>query len=167
MNDNWRQAILDEAARVEESATYSSETQFEYAKRWRRADRVLAALAAAAAGVSGVGALTEVFGAVPAALVALLAAALAGVSAALNAPQTKEKAAGSANAYRALQQDVRIFRTIDLESIERAEAKETLHTFVERLQDLNAQAEIPSDRAWKRAKRQVESGSQTYEVDDG
>jgi hypothetical protein len=32
-------AIRKEAKRVLESATYSSETQFEYAKRWRRVDR--------------------------------------------------------------------------------------------------------------------------------
>ena len=37
----WQHQIRLEAERVHESATLSSQTQFEYAKRWRRADRWL------------------------------------------------------------------------------------------------------------------------------
>lgn len=45
MNSDRRLAeIRAEAARVYEAATYASETQFEFAKRWRRVDRWVGSL---------------------------------------------------------------------------------------------------------------------------
>lgn len=47
--------IGKEAERILESATYASETQFEYAKRWRRVDRWIGSVAAVLAAIAGVG----------------------------------------------------------------------------------------------------------------
>lgn len=162
-----KQELHEEAGRVEESARYASETQFEYAKAWRRIDRWLAAAAALLAAIAGVGALAEVLGLRVAGAIAILSAGIGAVAASINAPQTKEKAGGSANAYRALQQDARVFREIDLPGMDDTEARGELGSLVARLQDLNQSAEIPSPRAWKRAKAQIDAGAQSYEVDEG
>ena len=166
MNDvPYRPEICREAERVLEAATYSSETQFEFAKRWRRVDRWLGSLAAGLAGVAGVGGLSNVFSARWAGLVAVLAALTGAIAASLGAPQTKEKASVAANSYRALQQDARIFLRIDLAEMKDTDAREGLQKLVDRLQQLNRESVIPSTKAWKRAQKQIESGSQTYEVD--
>lgn len=157
--------IGKEARRILESATYASETQFEYAKRWRRVDRWIGGAAAALAAVAGIGGLSQVFSARWAGLVAVLAAGTGAVAASMGAPQTKEKASGSATAYRALQQDVRIFLAVDLPSLTEEDARSQLQQFVDRLQQLNRGAEVPSAGAWKRAKSSVEKGTQDYEVD--
>jgi type VI protein secretion system component VasF len=158
-------AVRKEAERIHESATYASETQFEYAKHWRRVDRWIGAGAAVLAAIAGVGGLSQVLSARWAGLIAVLAAGAGAVAASIGAPQTKEKASGSANAYRALQQDVRIFLTIDLESYGEEEARKRLQELVDRIQQLNAEADIPSFRAWQAAKGQIEEGAQTFEAD--
>lgn len=161
-----KEEIRKEANRIHESAMFSSETQFEYAKRWRRVDRIIGAVSAVMAAVAGIGSLS---GAIPAkwvGLIAILAAVAAAVAASINAPQTKEKAAFSANAYRALQQDVRIFINLDLHNLNPDTAREELGELVERLQRLNAESEIPSNKAWRTGKDNIEAGAQEYEVDD-
>lgn len=165
-NDTRLAKIRAEAARVHEAAIYASETQFEFAKRWRRVDRWIGSLAAALAAVAGVGGLSNVLSARWAGLIAVLAALTAAIAASLGAPQTKEKASVAANAYRALQQDARIFLAIDLARLDETAAREGLQKLVDRLQQLNRESGIPSSRAWRLAKRQVEAGSQTYEADE-
>lgn len=158
--------IRNEASRILESATYASETQFEYAKRWRRVDRWIGGAAAALAAVAGIGGLSQVFSARWAGLVAVLAAGIGAIAASMGAPQTKEKASGSATAYRALQQDVRIFLNIDLPNLVDNEARDQLGQIVQRLQQLNQAAEIPSPGAWHRARRSIEQGAQHYQADE-
>src|SRR5271166_3155272 len=109
-----RDEVRKEAERVLESAKYASETQFAYAQRWRRVDRWIGSAAAALAAVAGIGGLSQVFSARWAGLIAVLAAGVGAIAASIGAPQTKEKAAGSATSYRALQQDARILLNIDL-----------------------------------------------------
>jgi hypothetical protein len=157
--------IRREAQRVQESAEYSSETQFEYAKRWRRADRWIGGGAAALAGVAGVGGLSDVLTVEWAGFLAILSAVAGAIAASLGAPKTKEKAGIAANAYRALQQDVRMFLNIDLPGMTEDEARERLQSLVDRLQELNRDAEIPSGPAWKRGKESIEGGSQTFRAD--
>lgn len=157
--------IRKEAERILESATYASETQFEYAKRWRRVDRWVGSSAAALAAVAGIGGLSQVLSARWAGLVAILAAGIGAVATSMGAPQTKEKATGSATAYRALQQDARIFLSVDLPSLPDDDARARLQQLTERLQQLNRVAEVPSSGAWRRAKRSIERGAQRYETD--
>lgn len=163
--DRRRREIRAEAERIRETAVFASETQFEYAKRWRRVDRWMGGVAALIAAVAGVGALAELLSARWAGFAAVLAAGIGAVAASIGAPQTKEKAAISANAYRALQQDVRVFLKIDLDHLALEDARERLQKFMDRVQQLNRETEIPSERAWRRAKRQIEEGAQDYEAD--
>jgi uncharacterized membrane protein len=155
-----------EAERIHESAMFSSETQFEYAKRWRRVDRLIGGCAAVLAAVAGVGGLSQVLSARGAGLIAVLAAGMGAIAASLGAPQTKEKASVAANAFRNLQQDTRIFIKIDLRQMSQVDARKRLDELRERLQQLNAEAEIPSQRAWKKAQSNIARGAQNYEVDE-
>src|SRR6266851_382329 len=109
-----RDEIRKEAERILENATYTSETQFEYSKRWRRVDRWIGSASAALAAVAGIGGLSQVLSARWAGAIAILAAGVGAVATSIGAPKTKEKAAASAISHRALQQDARIFLRIDL-----------------------------------------------------
>ena len=164
MNSDERlNAIRTEAENVHEAAMLASETQFEYAKRWRTVDRWIGTLAAALAAVAGVGGLSKLLSFAWAGGIAVASALVGAISASIAARRTTEKAAVSANSYRALQQDTRIFLRIDLSSFSVGDARDGLQKLVERLQQLNRESEIPSPQAWKRAKGQIEGGSQTYE----
>jgi hypothetical protein len=160
-----RKEIRDEADRVLEAATLSSETQFEYAKRWRTVDRWIGTAAAALAAVSGVGGLAKLLSVQWAGGIAVAAALVGAIAASIAARQTTEKAGGSANSYRALEQDTRMFLQIDLDSMVMEDARSTLQGLVDRQQQLNRESVIPSDKAWEKAKKQVEAGSQTYKAD--
>ena len=167
MNEKKNRAeLIKEAERIHESALYSGQTQFEYSKSWRTVDRWLGAVSAGVAAVAGVTGLASILPAPTVGLVAISAAGLGAVASSLGAPKTKTQAHASANAYLALQQDARIFINVDVNNLPLSEARDRLANLVSRVQELNATAEIPSSRAWKRAKKGVEAGSQQYEVDD-
>lgn len=160
-----RSQIRQEAKRVEESAMYTSQTQFEYSKTWRSVDRWVGGTAAALAAVSAAGGLSEVLSAAWAGLIALMAALTGAIATVLAAPKAKDRAHSTANALLALQQDARIFINIDLADMGIDDAREELRTLVARQQELNATAEIPSKRAWKRGKQNVTDGGQNYAAD--
>jgi len=164
-DEERRKEIRAEADRVLEAATLSSETQFEYAKTWRTVDRWVGSAAAALAAVSGVGGLAKVLSVQWAGGIAVAAALVGAIAATIAARQVTEKAGVSANSYRALEQDTRMFLQIDLDSMAIEDARSTLQELVNREQQLNREAVIPSDKAWQKAKKQVEAGSQTYKAD--
>ncbi|HEX8182607.1 MAG TPA: SLATT domain-containing protein [Candidatus Saccharimonadales bacterium] len=165
MPTNTKQEMKKEAKRVEESAKYSAQTQFEYSKTWRSVDRWISAIAALIAAISGAGGLADVIPGKWAGLITLISAGLSAIAVSLGAPKTKTLAHASANAYLALQQDARAFINIDLDLLPTDEAREVLAKLIARHQELNNTAEIPSSRAWKKGKNNVEAGDQKYEVD--
>ncbi len=160
-----REAMRKEAKRIHESAEHSAQNQFEYAKTWRSVDRWLGSVAALLAAIAGAGGLAKVFSAQWAGLIALAAAGAGAVATSLGAPKTKTLAHASGNAYLALQQDCRTFIEVDLDYLPIQEARDTLSKLVARHQELNVTAEIPSKRARKKAKKNIEAGGQTYEAD--
>jgi hypothetical protein len=162
---NRRAEIRKEALRIHESALYSSETQFAYSKTWRRVDRLVGGAAAVLAAISGIGGLAQLISAKVAGIIAILAAGVGAIAVTLDAARTKERAAVSAAGYRTLQQDVRIFLKVDLDSLDDDDARQRLQLLVDRLQTLNREALIPSDPAWKKARRALQAGAQNYEVD--
>lgn len=165
--DEHKEKIRKEAERVEESAKYTAQSQFEYSKTWRSVDRWVGGAAAALAAASAAGGLSEVLSARWAGLIALLSALTGAIATTLGAPKAKDRAHSTANALLALQQDARIFINIDLPGLDTDDAREQLRTLVARQQELNATAEIPSGRAWRRGKKNVDEGGQDYRVDSG
>ncbi|HVC35823.1 MAG TPA: SLATT domain-containing protein [Candidatus Dormibacteraeota bacterium] len=161
-----RLAMCKEAERIHESAKHSAQNQLEYSKTWRSVDRWLGGLAAILAAIAGAGGLSEVFSAKWSGLIALAAAGVGAVATTLGAPKTKTLAHTAGNAYLALQQDCRNFIAIDVDYISIDEARDTLAKLVSRLQELNSLAELPSRRARKKGKKNIDKGEQTYEVDE-
>lgn len=160
-----RSAMRKEAKRIHESAEHSAQNQLEYSKTWRSVDRWLGGFAAILAAIAGAGGLSEVFSAKWAGLIALAAAGAGAIATTLGAPKTKALAHAAGNAYLALQQDCRNFIEVDLDYISVDEARGTLAKLVAKLQELNATAEIPSRRARKKGKKNIDQGDQKYEVD--
>ena len=58
------------------------------------------------------------------------------------------------------------FINLDLPHLERGDARERLQSLVDRLQELNRDAEIPSPGAWSRAKKAIGAAAQRYETDE-
>jgi len=161
-----REAMRKEAKRIHESAMHSAQNQLEYSKTWRSVDRWLGGAAALLAAVAGAGALSEVVTSKWAGLIALISAGMGAVATSLGAPKTKTQAHATGNAYLALQQDCRTFIEVDLDYVPVSEAREILSKLTARHQELNATAEIPSKRARKKAKKNIDEGNQHYEVDE-
>jgi hypothetical protein len=159
------EAIRAESLRLEESVTQSAQNQFEQAKLWRGVNLALGVPAAALAAIAGGTGLAGVAGRVPAAIMALVSAALAGVLTTLNAGRRVTQAHSSANAYLALETELRQFRTIDLHRLEFEEARQQLNEFTGRTGEVNKTADIPSRLAHALAQRNIKKGRQTYEVD--
>jgi hypothetical protein len=163
---SWRDEVRKEGERIHESAMSASETQFEHAKKWRWVDRLIGGTAACLAAVAGVGALSQVMSIRWAGLVAILSAGVGAVATTLSAGQVRARASDSANAYRNLQQDARVFLNIDLSSLTQEEARQKLQRLVETQQQLNREADIPSQSAWARAKRNLAGGAQDFRTDE-
>ena len=154
-----------EASRLEESAKFAAQSQFEAAKSWRAWNWVLGGLATGASGIGGV--LTFASGDLQ-----MLGGGLA-IAAALSAavlttlrPGTQADAAQSvANEYLAIQGDARRFRLLGLPDMDPSASYESVKALAEQSKRINAQAAPPPRFAYQRAKTNIENGGQTHEVD--
>jgi hypothetical protein len=156
---------VDELLRVEESATFSSQTQFSSSKFWRGLNLALGIPAAVLAAVAGTTGLAHSVSTHTAAVIALISAALAGVMTTLNAAQRAEQSRVSANAYLALQTDARVMRTVELPGLAAEDARRRLADIVARRNTINSTAPVPAFFSYHLGRRNIEKGRQTYEVD--
>lgn len=166
MKKDVKDAIRKEANRVHEAVMYSAQGQFEQAKIWNTRNLFLGVPSSGIAGAGGVAGLATTIGKTPVAVMALAAAFLSGIMTVLNYSKKIDQAHASANAYLALQQDVRIFIDIDLDLLSDAEAREVLAKLVARQQEINGTAQIPSPKAYKKAKANIKAGGQSYKADE-
>ncbi|MGW1893382.1 SLATT domain-containing protein [Streptomyces sp. NPDC002004] len=158
-------AIADEFWRLEESAMYSAQTQFEEAKHWRGVNLLLGVPTSLLAAVAGTTALVESTGRVTAGILALISAGLGAVLTTVNAPQRMTQALGCANAYLEVQTAARQARTVDLAGWTLDEARARLTELTARRDEQNRTADPPSRRAYRRAQANIARGSQTYSAD--
>ncbi|MFF5532904.1 SLATT domain-containing protein [Streptomyces cinerochromogenes] len=163
--DTRRRAIETELRRIEESAMYSAQCQFEETKRWRAVHLLLGVPVTLLAAVAGTTALVESTGRTAAGILALIASGLGAVLTTVNAPQRTAQAAASANAYLEIQTAARQHREIDLAHWTPDEARRALAELTARRDEQNAKAEVPSRRAYRRAQANLRAGSQRYAVD--
>ncbi|MFD8395553.1 SLATT domain-containing protein [Streptomyces sp. NPDC059680] len=166
MDNQQRDQLSKEAKRVEESAMWSGQGQFEQAKIWRGTNLSLGTPATALAAIAGAATLASTAGRYWAAVAALSAAALSAVMTSLGLARRIEQAQTAANAYLALQQDARVFYDIDLPAMEYGEARAALGELIARQQEVNKSAPIPTKRAYRRARKNIEGGGQNYNVDE-
>jgi hypothetical protein len=159
--------IGEEVHRLHESTLWSAQTQFEQLKRWRGVHYWVGVLAAVLAALAGAGGLAKfhIWWIPP--LLALAAAALGAVLTTLNPAQKAAQARAAATEYQELQTEARQLLTIDLKALSKDEARERLSDLTGRRDSLNKTAEPPGSTAYKKAKRLLEAGGQSYEQDAG
>jgi hypothetical protein len=100
--------------------------------------------------------------------VGILAIAAAGFGAILttvNASHHMNQASSAANAYLEIQTAARQMREIDLPHIPIDDARQMLAELTSRRDEQNKTAEPPNRRSRKRARSNIETGGQIYEVD--
>ncbi|MFJ8590951.1 SLATT domain-containing protein [Streptomyces sp. NPDC093598] len=160
-----RAAIADELRRLEESAMYSAQMQFETAKHWRSVHLMMGIPTSLLAAVAGTTALVESTGRIAAGILALVSAGLGAIMTTVNAPQRMTHATTCANAYLEVQTAARQTRTVDLPGLPVHEARAVLAELTARRDEQNRAADPPSRRAYRRAQANIEHGGQTYAVD--
>lgn len=160
-----RQAIECELHRLEESATYSAQIQFEQAKRWRGVNLGLGIPASLLAAVAGGTALAVDGWETIAGIVALLSAAFGGVLTTVNAAHRMNQASSAANAYLEIQTAARQARLVDLPYVPVDDARNTLAEITARRDEQNKTAEPPSRKSYRKGTKNIQSGGQTYAVD--
>jgi hypothetical protein len=165
MNDAGKGEIAAELQRLEESAMWSAQGQFEQAKQWRSLNLLLGIPASALAAVSGITALASTAGRIPAGVIAIAAAAVGAVLTTLNAGQRAAKATAVANAYLEVQTVARQARLLDLGSMTSDQARTLIANLTAQRKDINASADPINNIAYLRAKRVLAAGGQDYEVD--
>ena len=164
-DDERRREIRDELSRLEESATYSSQAQFEQAKHWRKVNYWLGIPATALAAAAGGTALATTTNHYVAGVMALLSAGLGAVLTTVNASHHMNQATSAANAYLEIETAARQFRQIDLPVVAIDDARQQLAELTARRDEQNKTAEPPGPRAIGKARANIKSGGQTYAVD--
>ncbi|MER6117302.1 SLATT domain-containing protein [Streptomyces sp. NPDC001743] len=159
-------SIAQEADRIHESALWSSQGQFEQAKLWRAINLTLGVPAAVLGAVAGGTALAGDVGVWPGFL-ALAAAAFSATLTTVNASRRMTQAQASANAYLQLQTQARQFLIIDLIEMSREDARDTLRNLTNTRDELNKTSDPPGRMAYRRSRRNIGSGGQTYATDAG
>jgi hypothetical protein len=160
-----RQAIEAELRRLEESATYSAQSQFEQAKRWRGVNLGLGIPASLLAAIAGGTALAVPGWEVIAGVTALVAAAFGGVLTTVNAAHRMNQASSAANAYLEIQTAARQARLVDLPYVAIDDARNTLAEITARRDEQNKTAEPPSKKSYRKGQKNIRTGGQSYAVD--
>lgn len=160
-------ALAQETHRIHESLAWSGQGQFEQLKLWRAMNILLGIPAAVLAAVSGGTGLAQPdAGTVPAVL-ALIAAGFGAALTTLNPSRRAAQAQSAANAYLEIQTAARQLLLVDLETLDRVEAREKLAEVTIRRDEVNRTADPPGRYAYWRASRNFNKGGQSYETDKG
>ncbi|WP_123451900.1 SLATT domain-containing protein [Streptomyces sp. PanSC19] len=165
-NVERRRSIEKELRRLEESAMYSAQIQFEQTKQWRGVNLALGVPATLLAAISGTAALVNTSGRIAAGICALASAAFGAILTTVNASHRMNQAAAAANAYLEIQTAARQAREIDLPHCSIEEARSNLAELTARRDEQNKTAEVPNKRSYRKAQRNIEGGGQTYAVDE-
>jgi hypothetical protein len=157
--------IGEEARRLEESAMYSAQGQFERAKFWRGLNLSLGVVAAALAAVAGVVGLASDNARILSGALALAAAGIVSVLTTINADRRHSHAATAGNAYLEIQTAARQLHAVDLFHLDYGAARDRLGELTARRDEINKTADILPSRTYHRAKENIEGGGQRYSVD--
>lgn len=158
--------IRAECARIQESAQYSAQGQFESSKAWRVSNWLLGGLTAIASGVAGVLTFASDGLQIVSGGLALLAALTASIHATLKPDKKAERAQNSANEYLSIQSAARRFLTIDIPIGQFDQLREGLGELAKRADSINKSADAIPGFAYRRAQSNIDRGGQTYRVDE-
>jgi hypothetical protein len=154
--------LTTEVRNIETDALYTSQTNFVQATFYDGLNFWLGVPATVAAAAAAASIITD-WSTGAAGLLALTAAILTAVQTFV-APErrsTEHKQQGVA--YRQLQADARIFRTLDFQDMDSETRRMRLDELVRRRAELNARNR-PNNRAFKKAQKKIASGDLSYDA---
>jgi len=161
-------SIINEAKRIEENSLYSAKSHFVAAQDWEKIHLRMGVPTVILAGIAG----TLAFARVPwlstiSGVLAVIVAILTGIITFLNPKERATSHHTAGNNYDSLLSRVRIFRTVDCRR-ENSDALITdeLKKFSEERDRLNRDCPQPPRRAFEKAKKGIEAGEASYEVDE-
>jgi hypothetical protein len=157
-------ALHREAERIEEDATYSSKGHFNAEDTWVRRNYWLGIPATALAAIAG----ATLIKSQPelASAFALLASLLTGLMTFLKPNERAAMHRAAAGKFLALRNDVRFFREIELLQADRLnEMSERLKALATERNELNQKSPSIPRRAFVAARRGIEEGEATHQVD--
>ena len=153
-----------EAKRIHESAVYCSQGQLEAAKRWR-AWHWSGGILAAGLGTLGAVRTFADCSAVLAGSLTVIGAIVAATMTGVRPDKFAERAQTSGNDYVSLRNDARRFVNIDLPTSAVADSRDLLEELANRASQLDHAADPIPKRAYERARKNISSGGQDFEVD--
>jgi hypothetical protein len=158
MNDD---PLLAEVSKIETDGLYTSQTNFVQATFFDGLNLWLG-IPATVAGAAAAASIITDWSTAAAGVFALIAALLAAVQTFV-APErraTEHKQQGVA--YRQLEVDARVFRSVDYTILDSTARRMKLDELLRRRAELNTRNR-PSNRAFKRAQKKIDSGDLTYD----
>lgn len=170
MDDNpkpfsqFGEAIVAESRRTEEDAMFSAKGHFEAAKRWNNIHLWIGLPMTLVAAIAGVSALKDYTAL--SAILSLLVAASAAVFTFLKAESRAARHLQAGNAYKALQNDARIFHQVTCQQGRSpSELSATLEELNKTRNKLNMESPQIPRGAFEAARQGIEGGEAAYQVD--
>lgn len=164
MNTDVKVLLIKEVFRMEEDALHSMKGHYNAADTQNKLHLILglpAAIIAAIAGGSALGDYT-----VAASILAFITAALAGAMTFMKPSEKAEQHKSSASRYHSLRNRLRKFREIEVSTNDDFSAlKEALLQFGETHNELNEISPPIPRKAYELAKKDIDAGRATYQVD--
>ena len=157
--------IAQEVHRIHEAVMWSAQGQFEQMKLWRLTNLLLGVPAAGLAAISGGTGLAAHSAAGWPSILALASAGFGAALTTLNPSRRVSQSYAAANAYLEIQTTARQLLSIDLVHLDRASAREELTKLTQRRDEINKTADPPNAYARWRARKNLESGGQSYAAD--
>jgi hypothetical protein len=157
--------IGEELSRLEETARFSAQGQFEAAKSWQRWNFILGVPASVFGLFSGAAAFTEAFPVWVVGGGALIGAALAGIMTVMGAERRATRAKTCANTFHDIQDEARRLLLINLASMDPDEAHAALTALCDRYSETRHAADAPARRFYSRAKKNITVGGQQFAID--
>lgn len=160
------QKLVVECFRIEEDAEHSSKGHYNAGDRWGRYHLSLglpAAIVAAIAGAAAFKDCPELAGSL-----AMISTALTTVLTFLKPSERSEMHKSAGSKYHALRDQTRIFREIELsDGLDAGTAKKRLLELASNREELNAASPGIPRRDYEKAKKDIDEGRSSYQVDKG
>jgi hypothetical protein len=161
------EAIVAEAKRIEENCLHTSKSHFVVAHFWSRFHLLVGIPTAVLAAIAGTIAFASfTYGNIIAGFLSIIVTILSAVATFLNPKDCSNTHLKAGNDYDSLLTRVRIFRTIQCrteQSVDILEAK--VNDFAAERDRLNHDCPQPPRWAYKKAKKGIDEGEASYEVD--
>lgn len=161
-----RENIITEAKRLEEDAQYSSKGQYNAASIWGVVHFSIGIPAAILSAIAGASALYQFDShEIVAAMLSLIVAALTAILTFLNPNRRQTTHQNAGGEYNSLRNRARIFRTVDIHTLDDAAAAQKLGALDAERSELNKKSPAIPRIAFTRARKGIEEGEATYAAD--